>query len=347
MTLLLALLRVAAIAFAVGAATVAILGFLGFAVAELDLLNHLQPFIFTAAIVGLILAILVLGDGQWRLAVVAYAATGFILSATLVAPEVVSGLLPRAPLPADSRPVLKAMTFNIFGLNYEMARVRDYIFAEDPDIIAFQEYFPEQREPLHPMIVERYPHFAHCLGGKRANIGLYSKLPFTQTDTGACNEEETVQVRTARILASFMLPDGTQFSVMTTHLDWPLPIARQEAEIADLVAAVNRVRGPLLLMGDFNSTPWSYALRGLAADTATTRHTRNLVTYPLAFTLPRFSARSDGLVPLVPFLPLDHVFSRGGVAVHELAAGPDVNSDHYPVVFRFSVAPATECCRAE
>jgi endonuclease/exonuclease/phosphatase (EEP) superfamily protein YafD len=66
------------------------------------------------------------------------------------------------------------------------------------------------------------------------------------------------------------------------------------------------------------------------------RETRNLITYPLVITAPHKIAR-DGLLDLIPFLPLDQVFERG-IAVHELHIGAPTGSDHLPVLFRFSVS---------
>jgi endonuclease/exonuclease/phosphatase (EEP) superfamily protein YafD len=343
---LLAVLRFLAGALALGAASLAILAFLGFAVPFLDLINHLQLLIFPAVLVGLV-ATALLKPGRWRSFVVAFTATGFIASSTAFIPDVVWSLAPRAPMPTDSRPVMKLMTHNIFGLNYEMARTARIIFEEDPDIIALQEYFPEQREELPALLAERYPHSAYCVGGKRANIALYSKMPFELQESGACSEEATADQRTSQILAKFIQEDGTTFSVLTTHLDWPFPIARQQMQIADLVAEVNAVRGPLIVVGDMNSTSWSYAMRGFAAATGLARQDFNMITYPLKFTLPMLTDDPYGLFPLIPFLPLDHVFTRGGVEVHEIHLAADTNSDHLPVVVTFSVEPMTECCRPD
>ena len=99
------------------------------------------------------------------------------------------------------------------------------------------------------MLVERYPHFVLCTSGKRANIAIYAKMAFTQTDIGDCNEDASEMPRTARIVATFMLDDGTTFTVLTTHLDWPFPVARQEQQRADLTAEINAIKGPLLVAG--------------------------------------------------------------------------------------------------
>ncbi|MEQ1771079.1 MAG: endonuclease/exonuclease/phosphatase family protein [Devosia sp.] len=159
-------------------------------------------------------------------------------------------------------------------------------------------------------------------------------FPFdSETTKGECPQNARGEQRTAHILARFTLADGRSFSVMTTHLDWPYPIERQQTELAEAEAEVAKVEGPLLLVGDFNSTPWSYAMKGFAAATGLTRETHNLPTYPELFTLRR-------LVPTVSFLPLDQVFQRN-IIVHELHRGAPTGSDHLPVIFSFSVPPKT------
>jgi endonuclease/exonuclease/phosphatase (EEP) superfamily protein YafD len=331
-------------------AGVAVVALLGFAVPEFDLFNHLQLGLFLGGLVAVIVALLAFRRGRWRGWMIGVACVGLAASAITFVPELVSGLMPRDPLPADERPVLKLMTHNLFGLNYDMARVDAVIEAEKPDIIAFQEYFGEQSSELHPLIKDRYPYFAQCRGGKRANIAIYSKLPFDEAEEdGACPNDAYGAQRTARILARFTLPDGTHFSVMTTHLDWPVPVDRQLSEFEELTQAVNETKGPLIVVGDFNSTPWSYALRDFAMRTMLDRQTRNIVTFPLRFTGPRrFFA--NGLMDTIPVLPLDHVLTRRGVAVHELHAGAETGSDHLPIIFTFSVLPERlrpDCCKAE
>lgn len=333
--MLMRLLRWCAGLLALGAASVAILAFLGFAVPVLDVLNHLAIFVFLAVTAGVVVAVLLLRPGRWRSFVVAFAATGFVASATTVVPEVVLSFLPRAPV-VEGRPVLKLVTHNLYGRNYEMQRVAAFIYGENPDIIALQEYFPEQREELAPLLEPFYPYSAVCSGGRRANVAMFSRLPFEARLDGACREDAPPTQRTSRITGKFTLEDGTTFSVVTTHLDWPYPTERQRAQFAELAEAVDADAGPLLLVGDFNSTPWSYALRGFGLATGLERQTHNLVTYPLTMTF-RLLRRT------FPFLPLDHVFTRG-IDVHELHRGPDTGSDHLPVVVTFSVEPIMECC---
>ena len=211
----------------------------------------------------------------------------------------------------------------------------DVIAQENPDIIALQEYFPEQ-EKLDGLIKATYPYSVRCQGGKRANLGLYSKIPFDREMSAAdCPDDAYGKQRTAHIIAGFTLSNGTHFSVMTTHMDWPFPVERQRQEYAAAEEAIDSVKGPLIVMGDFNSTPWSYVMKGFEAETGLKRETRNLITYPLVITAPHKIAR-DGLLRLTPFLPLDQVFVRD-VTVTELHRGADTGSAHLPVFFTFAV----------
>jgi endonuclease/exonuclease/phosphatase (EEP) superfamily protein YafD len=182
-----------------------------------------------------------------------------------------------------------------------------------------------------------------CQGGKRANIGLYSRLPFVQSIDGACATGGEQGERTAHIIAVFTQPDQTTFTVVTTHMEWPVPVARQRDQYAAISDVLNKIGGPLLVMGDFNSTPWSYALRGFVSGNGLVRHTHNLLTFPMRWWY------ADGWNDTLPFLPLDHVMTRGDIAVHELHLGGRTGSDHLPLAFEFSVTPISkqlDCCAA-
>jgi endonuclease/exonuclease/phosphatase (EEP) superfamily protein YafD len=328
MSFVLKLIRSGLVLGALGVATLSILALFGFAVPELDLLNHAQIFLLPGTLVGLALVAIVL-RGRWRGVALIYVFVGLAASANVMVPEFVNSM--RGYPTPFANPVIRMMTHNLFGMNYEMAKVSAAIFAEDPDIIVFQEYFGEQATDLHPLLRAKYPYFVRCRGGKRANLGMYSRIPFEQVEDGACPDNAYVTERTAHILARFETAEGKSFSVITTHMDWPIPVARQREQLNALSGVVDTIEGPMILAGDFNSTPWSYALRDFVARNGLVRETVNLVTYPLRWFY--FGRWRD----TVPFLPLDHVMTRGGIVVHELHAGRRTASDHLPVVFEFTV----------
>lgn len=328
MSLLFKLIRLGLVLGALGVATLAILALFGFAVPEFDLLNHAQIFLLPGTLIGLVIVAILL-RGALRSAAVIVVLVGLAASANVMLPEFIGSQQARPAAPASG--TVTMMTHNLFGMNYEMEKVITAIRAEDPDIIVLQEYFGEQATDLHPLLLAEYPFFVRCRGGKRANLGLYARTPFTQIEDGACPNDAYGTTRTAHILADFPTEDGKSFSVITTHMDWPIPVARQHEQLDALSQVVDKIEGPMILAGDFNSTPWSYSLRDFVARNHFTRETMNLVTYPLSWYYLRAWRET------IPFLPLDHVMTRGGVVVHDLHAGQKTASDHLPVVFTFSV----------
>lgn len=328
MSMILKLIRLCLVLGALSVAGLAILALFGFAVPEFDLLNHGQILLLPGTIIGLLIVVLLL-RGQGRSVAVIVALAGIAASANVMLPEFVGSLRQRPVAPESG--TITLMTHNLFGMNYEMEKVTAAIFAENPDIIVLQEYFGEQATDLHPLLLAKYPFFVRCRGGKRANLGLYSRLPFEQTEDGACPNDAYGTARTGHILATFRTGSDETFSVLTTHMDWPIPADRQRTQLNALSEVVDKIEGPMILAGDFNSTPWSYALRDFVARNGLVRETMNLFTFPMSWYY--FGAWRDTL----PFLPLDHVMTRDGVVVHDIHAGRATASDHLPVVFTFSV----------
>ena len=328
MSLLLKLIRLGLVLGALAAAAFAILGLFGHAVPELDLFNHAQILLLPACAIGLVIVISLL-RGWRRGAGAVMMLVGLAASGSVVLPDVIGATRERPAAPASG--TITMMTHNLFGMNYEMDKVTAAIFADDPDIIVLQEYFGEQATDLHPLLLAKYPFFVRCRGGKRANLGLYSRLPFEQAQDGACPDDAYGTTRTGHILATFQTEDGKPFSVLTTHMDWPIPVSRQREQLNAFSEVLDKVEGPLILAGDFNSTPWSYSLRDFVSRNGLVRETMNLLTFPMTWYY--LGAWRDTL----PFLPLDHVMTRGGVVVHQIGVGEATASDHLPVVFTFSI----------
>ncbi|RYE11295.1 MAG: hypothetical protein EOP22_00080 [Hyphomicrobiales bacterium] len=326
MRFILAALRLLSALLILATALPALLALGGFAVPLFDLFNHLQLFLFFGTLLAAVAALLLSMRPGWKIV----ALLGFAASAWIFVPEWLSSLAPRQVV-SDVQ-IVRVMTHNLYGQRYDLERLRAVIREEDPDILALQEFSANQ-SGLAQMLRDRYPYSVRCRGGSRANLGLYSKFPFeTEMGPADCPANARGSQRIAHILVSFKLSSGTAFSLLTTHMDWPYPIERQREQFDAAIETVRNVKGPLLVVGDFNSTPWSYALQRFAAETGLKRETRNLMTYPELVPVRR------RVLQLEPFLPLDHVFQRGMI-VSELHRSAATGSDHLPVVFTFSVAP--------
>jgi endonuclease/exonuclease/phosphatase (EEP) superfamily protein YafD len=100
----------------------------------------------------------------------------------------------------------------------------------------------------------------------------------------------------------------------------------RQLEIAARLASA--AAGPVVLLGDLNCTPWSPAFDRLQAAAGL-----------------RDSGRGRGLHPTwlsaMPFigLPIDHVLVGPGIGVRGRRVGPDIGSDHRPVVADLVLPP--------
>ena len=342
------LLRLVQACHLIGAVSLSVLAVgagLGFANPLLDSLNHFQLLWFFGTLGALLTAVPLYSAYRVRALLMAVTATGFLASAIIVIPEALAGFLPMEPRPTDQRPVYRLMTYNMFGRNDAFGEITEMIAKDNPDILTLQEFFPEQRSALGAILDKAYPYNQHCTGQKRSNIAIFARIPFTLDKNGDCSSADNG--RTAHLIAVFSPPGQPAFRVMTTHLDWPLQIsqfrqgenlwdslnrmtARQQEQFADLAKAVEAISGPLIVAGDFNSTSWSYTLRGFVRAAGLTRHTHNLWTYPKLFYI-------DGWRKTPAFLPLDQVLSKDGIEVHDIHTGRPAGSDHLPVVVDFSI----------
>lgn len=326
----------------------AIIAGLGYAVPVFDALNHLQPIWFASTLLALLLSVVVFRNGIGRAFALTLAATGFLASAMIVVPEALETYTPH-PAAQPGTKTYRLLTYNVFGLNYDMARVAKMIDKAAPDILALQEFFPGQRQGLHPLISNKYPYFVVCdHGTKRGNVALYARMPFAFPSGQSCMNDP--RYGTSAVLARFAPKNAPAFSIMTTHLDWPVQISKLRGS-ANIIDGLNRMyqrkideyaqlssylvdaKGPLIVAGDFNSTSWSYALRVFAAHNHLRRETHALLTYPQRLAI-------DGWRDVPAFLPLDQVMSRDGIVVHDIRAGDPAGSDHKPVIVDFSVSPS-------
>ena len=96
------------------------------------------------------------------------------------------------------------------------------------------------------------------------------------------------------------------------------------AELATLVAAETT---PVIVIGDFNATPWSSAFRTFEGDTGLVNSQRG---YGLSATWPTS-------LPIT-LVPLDHMMHSDSLTTITRVVGPDLGSDHMPLTVEVSLA---------
>lgn len=307
------MLRAAAIALAV----LAIAGQLGRWSSWLDVINTIAPLILAGSL-GIMLLVLI---RRRRAGITITAALiGVVASAERMIPD----------LGAESPPAAKAgfavtiVTHNVRVDNRDPLGTAAALAGSGADILLLQETDGSMAGAIE-RLAARYPYSTPCRQARCAMI-ILSRWPISATRY-RIRDDAGRQIGPPLIWATIVPPGVPPFTVATHHLPWPLPPRDQYARRIALVRALPGLDARnLILAGDFNLTPWSFAMaeldRGL---TPLRRATRALPSFPA-----RFGAGGRAL----PILPIDHVFVGPGWSVERAEQMPATGSDHFPVRVR-------------
>jgi endonuclease/exonuclease/phosphatase (EEP) superfamily protein YafD len=154
-------------------------------------------------------------------------------------------------------------------------------------------------------------------------IAFFSRLPLESIEIVKIEESpvESVLVR-CRI-------EGKPLLIIGTHPTPPIgrtysTLRNQQLGALARIAATET--GEVILLGDLNVTPWSPFFRDLLQNS----HLRD-------------SRTGFGVQPswptdsLIKRIPIDHCLISQGIDIYRRWIGPDVGSDHFPVVVEFSL----------
>ena len=111
--------------------------------------------------------------------------------------------------------------------------------------------------------------------------------------------------------------------------DSPAKTAARDALFDELATLVSGETLPVIVIGDFNATPWSYAFRDFSSATGLVNSQNGFglsPTWPTSFP--------------VSLVPLDHMLHSDTLTTIERNVGPDLGSDHLPLSVEVAVAGA-------
>jgi endonuclease/exonuclease/phosphatase (EEP) superfamily protein YafD len=297
-------------AIAIGCAAAALAAHGGRFSVKLDVLTHFAAIYLLAGLLAMVVGLFLGRQGLvW---VVAPGAVAVVASVALMAPEFLANSGPKATA-GGSR--LTIVQFNALGDNPKADDPAvTWILAQHPDIVVLEE---DSRIGRRLMAEGGF----HASGrGCLANI--YSKLPLL-----ADNSLRPGWTVKPKISWATYSDAGGEFTVFGVHRAWPTKFARNREETAVLNTMVAvRPRDRSIVVGDFNSAPWSFARRREDKALGLIRRTRALFTWPAE------QVSHNRLPALFPVLPIDHVYAGAGWRTVAVKRGPKLGSDHYPVL---------------
>jgi endonuclease/exonuclease/phosphatase (EEP) superfamily protein YafD len=298
-----------------GTSLCAILGFLGVFWWVFDLFSHFRVQYALLLAIGLVGAV-----ALRRWVVVLLTVQILILDVMFLVPA----WLPVAT-PAATAPRLKLLLVNVELENRRHDLVAELIRREDPDVIALVELDDEWARALEPALA---PYLAREveLRNDRFGIGLYSKRPFDRASIrryGPLGRPTAVGTLTL---------DGRELAVVATHPPPPVTgelSAARDRQLAELADAAPTLSDRVLVLGDLNASPWSAAFREFVGAARLYDSRRGFGLQP---TWPSGSVLTG--------IPIDHVLYSNGLGVVDRRVGPDVGSDHRPVIATIAVLAA-------
>jgi endonuclease/exonuclease/phosphatase (EEP) superfamily protein YafD len=283
---------------------------------RLDVLTHFTPLYAMS------------GLGVTGLAWVAGAPNRFALAAGLIAivtaggamaPEWAARLARRRRADLQG-PTLKLIQFNLWYINQDPGRTARWIEAERPDILVVEEAVGGAA-PVIDALAASLPHHSFRPGGKRGGTLILSRFPMPEWGDLADVDRNHFGGAWARIDDG-----GDPFVVVGAHLTWPVPPRPHQTQSLGLSRRLEAFdRSSLIVAGDFNAAPWSFALRRQDTRFGIPRLTRALATWPAARTQWGFT------IPIA-ILPIDHIYAGPAWSLVSLRRGPRLGSDHLPVV---------------
>jgi endonuclease/exonuclease/phosphatase (EEP) superfamily protein YafD len=281
-----------------------ILGFFGKAHWFLDLFNHLQAQYF----VSLLLIVLVLAAWKkWKHASIA----------VIVMMIPISQLSPLYESPKISKhgPTLRVATFNVLGSNTRYSDTIAWIKEVDPDFIYLPECNARWQHALKPLD-SSYPFNADKAVSGNLGYCFRSKYPIISTDIPRLGKLDIPLLQCV-----VRTPNG-DVTVFGAH---PVPPVsefwanEQDIYLKELTRRCASTEPHALILGDLNATRWSTQL-----DDIFNHYEDSADGHGYSATW----MRENWFVTI----PIDHILTRGFNGVINRETGPELGSDHRPVI---------------
>lgn len=222
--------------------------------------------------------------------------------------------------PAARGPGISLISFNMYKANPDPAAVARWLLRERADVVVLLEVHPRHHAALAPLR-RFYPYVYDCSSQERCSTVIYSRTPAVAVRPWANGDADNRRALSA-VTADFRIGD-TVVPVTAVHLSRPWPLGDQTKDMAQLGQALAVFGRRGVLVGDFNSAPWTFAMRRLSGAAQLRLASGGGGTWPATF-------------PPALRLPLDQLYVGPCLAADSVRLGPRLGSDHLPLMARIS-----------
>lgn len=276
---------------------------------HLDVLNDLRLHLLAVAFTILIISELVNAPNAtfWSTLLL-------IINIALAVPSFYF-VAPHAPLSSEG---IRALTFNLGKGTLDPKRIVTMLREENADLVLLLGVNQNEMQFLDELGV-LYPHQAVCSQTFLCQMALMSKKELHQVTF--THRDQNTPVTTS----AYIHFKDRKIHLLGVELSHPFKEGNRQAEIDYLINRISSINEPLILLGTFNATPWSWTLSDLQMRAGLDRH------YTIGANWP--AARG----PYPQFL-IDHILTRGQFRTENVFTGQKTESNHFPVVVDLSLS---------
>jgi endonuclease/exonuclease/phosphatase (EEP) superfamily protein YafD len=254
--------------------------------------------------------------GRYK-AVMGFAGTALLLALYGAWPHMVSSPLDKGPFALQQgEKLLRIAHFNTFAGNLDTVAIANEILRLDADVVSLVEMSGKKKAAIIPALKTQYPYSYDCSGVESCELVVLSKYPIEAA------EGKAHWVGPPYVKASLggEMSGVTFVGVHTTRF----PRSRaQLTQVRELARMLETNTDDLIIMGDFNATPFSRIPSTLEQGANVARLT-DLPTWPTHLQNPQ--------------LAIDHAFaSKNFRVVGNQQIGEAAGSDHYPIVLTLAL----------
>ncbi|MDJ0941022.1 MAG: endonuclease/exonuclease/phosphatase family protein [Woeseiaceae bacterium] len=226
---------------------------------------------------------------------------------------------------ADSSDVTVVLS-NVLASNGNAERFLSFVEETQPELLIMQEATPDWIQQIDSLD-SSYPYKVTEPRDDPFGIALYSKFPLDVTAVNASYPLDFPEIVARAIIADQRL------NIISTH---PIPPIGQtnygsrNLQLDAVAKLAARTPEPLMLIGDLNITMWANHYDRLV-ETSGLQNARQ--GFGIKPTWPLF----------MPFamIPIDHCMVSDDITVTSFRTGPNIGSDHLPIVVTLSLSPTT------
>ncbi|HTI51861.1 MAG TPA: endonuclease/exonuclease/phosphatase family protein [Planctomycetaceae bacterium] len=225
-----------------------------------------------------------------------------------------------------ARANFKIVSLNLYSGNRQFDDVLRFIRDESPDVAVFLEVNERWGDSLTALDGE-WPYSRMRAQRGTFGVALFSKRPFEESRIEfLANGFPAVMARLNVETAGEPAP----VTIFGTHPMRPMlgvgDAARNE-QLAALAKLVTARSGATIVVGDLNTTSWSPGFSDFSERVGLVDSRLGLGVQP---SWPSF-------LPLPFRIPIDHCLVSPGIRIADRRIGPDVGSDHLPVIVDLAI----------